>query len=393
MGRLAFLLVTVSCAWAQLPNLRPETNLLAEVREKMLDLLLNQPNYTCLETVERTRQAPGGGAQVDDTLRLEVALVDGKEMFAWPGAKQFEDKDIRDLVSTGMFGNGNYGIYARMLFSASGGPDFEYRGEESVLGMRMLRYEFRVRAPRSGYHLSVSGREAVVGFHGSMYVDPAEADLRRLEIFADDIPAELGLTSTEDRVDYARVLIGDDAFLLPVESVLRMTSKDSISRNRVRFSGCRKFTGESSLIFDDAELVDVTEAPVVVEVALPANVSMTLELSNELRLDRAAVGDAVTAVLRSDMKRGKEKIVAKGAIAKGRVILLDRSAGSYTLGIQFQELEWKGGHATVNARLESLAGLTFAGRTRIVVTPDGMIQAPGSSRNMRGETLVYRTVR
>ncbi len=359
----------------------------------MLDLLLNQPNYTCLETVERTRQAPGGGAQVDDTLRLEVALVDGKEMFAWPGAKQFEDKDIRDLVSTGMFGNGNYGIYARMLFSASGGPDFEYRGEESVLGMRMLRYEFRVRAPRSGYHLSVSGREAVVGFHGSMYVDPAEADLRRLEIFADDIPAELGLTSTEDRVDYARVLIGDEAFLLPVESVLRMTSKDSISRNRVRFSGCRKFTGESSLIFDDAELVDVTEAPVVVEVALPANVSMTLELSNELRLDRAAVGDAVTAVLRSDMKRGKEKIVAKGAIAKGRVILLDRSAGSYTLGIQFQELEWKGGHATVNARLESLAGLTFAGRTRIVVTPDGMIQAPGSSRNMRGETLVYRTVR
>ena len=255
----------------------------------MLDLLLNQPNYTCLETVERTRQAPGGGAQVDDTLRLEVALVDGKEMIAWPGAKQFEDKDIRDLVSTGMFGNGNYGIYARMLFSASGGPDFEYRGEESVLGMRMLRYEFRVRAP-------LSGREAVVGFHGSMYVDPAEADLRRLEIFADDIPAELGLTSTEDRVDYARVLIGDEAFLLPVESVLRMTSKDSISRNRVRFSGCRKFTGESSLIFDDAELVDVTEAPVVVEVALPANVSMTLELSNELRLDRAAVGDAVTYV-------------------------------------------------------------------------------------------------
>jgi len=393
MGRLAFLLVTVSCAWAQLPNLRPETTLLAEVREKMLDLLLNQPNYTCLETVERTRQAPGGGAQVDDTLRLEVALVDGKEMFAWPGAKQFEDKDIRELVSTGMFGNGNYGIYARMLFSASGGPDFEYRGEESVLGMRMFRYEFRVRAPRSGYHLSVSGHEAVVGFHGSMYLDPAKADLRRLEIFADDIPAELGLTSTEDRVDYARVLIGDEEFLLPVESVLRMASKDSISRNRVRFSGCRKFSGESSLIFDDAELVDVTEAPVVVEVALPADVSMTLELSSELRLDRAAVGDAVTAVLRSDVKRGKEKIVSKGAIAKGRVILLDRTVSSYTLVIQFQELEWKGGHAAVEARLEGLAGLTFAGRPRIFVTPDGMIQAPGSSRNMRGETLVYRTVR
>ena len=52
----------------------------------MAEFLRGQPNYTCTETIERTRQAPASRAKVEDTLRLEGALVDGKEMFAWPGS-------------------------------------------------------------------------------------------------------------------------------------------------------------------------------------------------------------------------------------------------------------------------------------------------------------------
>src|SRR5579864_9042692 len=91
-------------------------DLLPRIREKMASILQRQPDYTCTETVERTRQVLASGARIEDTLRLEVALVDGKEMFAWPGSKEFEDHDLRDLVATGMFGNGNFAIYARILF-------------------------------------------------------------------------------------------------------------------------------------------------------------------------------------------------------------------------------------------------------------------------------------
>ncbi|MEO5927010.1 MAG: hypothetical protein ABIR70_24555 [Bryobacteraceae bacterium] len=392
MRRLALLLLATSCAWAQLPNLRPETTLLAEVREKMLSLLGNQPNYTCLETVERTRQAPGGRSRIDDTLRLEVALADGKEMFAWPGAKQFEDRDIRDLVSTGMFGNGNYGLYVRMLFQ-SNGPNFEYRGEVPLLGLQLARYDFRVHVSRSGYHLRSDDHEAVTGFHGSIYLDPVKAELRRLEVIADDIPPELGLTSAEDRVDYASLLIGDEMFLLPVESSLQMASKDSVSRNRVQFSACRKFAGESSLIFEDPDLVDVTVVKPVREVELPVDVLITVEITSELRLDRAAVGDAVTGVLRSDVKRGKETVVKKGAVVKGRILVLDRSGGTYTLGLMLQELEWVDGHASVHAKFEGFPVIGIAGRPRLLMTPEGMLQVPSGSRSMRGETLYFRTVR
>jgi hypothetical protein len=172
-----------------------------------------------------------------------------------------------------------------------------------------------------------------------------------------------------------------------------MESKDSISRNRVRFSGCRKFAGESSLIFDDPEVVVIADPSLVQEVELPGDALLTLELSSDLRLDRAAVGDAVTAVLRSDVKRAKQTVIKKGALARGRVILLDRSSSGYAVAILFQELEWKGGHAVMRARFEGLGGLTFAGRPRIVLAPDGVMQVPESSRSMKGETLLYRTLK
>jgi hypothetical protein len=375
-------LILAACASAQL---------LTQAREKMMDTLVNQPNYTCLETVERTRQAPGGGLSVQDTLRLEVALVEGKEMFAWPGAKEFQDRDIRELVSTGMFGNGNYGLYIRMIFSGSG-PAFTQGGTVNVNGIATTRYDFRVRAGSSGYHLSVGGNDAIVGFHGSVYIDPSTADLRRLEVFADDIPPELGLTAAEDRIDYARLRIGDDAFLLPVESNLYMASKESVSRNHVRFSGCRKFTGESSVIFDDAELTETTAA-VIDEFTLPPDTLLAFELTSDIHLDRAAIGDSITAKLASDVKRGKEKLIAKGAIATGRVVAVERTRTYYAIQLQFQDLNWNHGHAPIQASFERMGGLTLAGRPAVRVSVNGTIQTQPTARNLRGETVFYRTVR
>ena len=63
---------------------------LPRIREKMAEVLLRQPNYTCTETIERTRQMVGSRTRIEDTLRMEVALVGGKEMFAWPGSSNLK---------------------------------------------------------------------------------------------------------------------------------------------------------------------------------------------------------------------------------------------------------------------------------------------------------------
>src|SRR5215472_13590336 len=108
--------------------------LLARIKNHMMETLARQPNYTCLETVERSRRDGSTHKfRLEDTLRIEVALVDSKEMFAWPGSKQFEDRDFRELIPTGTFGTGDFALHSRSVFGGNV-ANFEARGEEKLDG-------------------------------------------------------------------------------------------------------------------------------------------------------------------------------------------------------------------------------------------------------------------
>ncbi len=61
--------------------------------------------------------------------------------------------------------------------------------------------------------------------------------------------------------------------------------------------------------------------------------------------------------------------------------------------MSFVDLEWKGGHAPLKARIEALAGFALVGRSRMNLTQDGMIQTAAAQRSMRGETFTLKTVR
>jgi hypothetical protein len=72
-------------------DLAPEVLLLARVKTHMGQVLSRLPNYTCLETIERSRRrASGKRFELVDALHLEVAFVDGKELFSWPGERSFK---------------------------------------------------------------------------------------------------------------------------------------------------------------------------------------------------------------------------------------------------------------------------------------------------------------
>jgi hypothetical protein len=359
---------------------------LPQIREKMTDVLLRQPNYTCTETVERTHQSVGSRSRIEDTLRLEVALVDGKEMFAWPGSKQFEDRKLHDLVATGMFGNGNFALYARILFLDRVAV-FEDRGETQLGGRPALRYDFRVSRSTNSHWLRVNDREAAVGFHGSFYADPGTLYVRRVEVVAEDIPADLGVTRAETTVDYGRVQIGDETFLLPMESNSMMAMPDEVSRNWMRFSSCRRFAGESTLSFNDPVLTE-TSAPVApTEVEIPAGLTLQLEMPN-LDLMRGAVGDAVRAVLQADLKSHRQLLAPKGSVARGRIVRLDRYPTYFSLQIDFHDLDWAGGHARLKLSFDQTAFVTrLIGRQA-----DGaiMVLRPAGSR-LSGILMFWRT--
>jgi hypothetical protein len=363
MRKLAVLLL-ISCAasaqqTAAESGLAPETLLLARIKLQMTESLARQPNYTCLETVERTRRPKGGRAQVQDTLRIEVALVNGKEMFAWPGSKAFEDKDLSDLVTTGTFGNGNFALHARSVFMGSA-PTFVHRGEEMLNGHSAVRYDFHVPRLLSGYTLRVNRKEAIVGYHGSFWADPQSLDVRRLIVYADDIPKELNAESTADRVDYGRLDIGGSEFLLPVESVLEMTVPEWEYRNFVRFTNCRQYTGESVLRFTGEVPPDAPPA-VMEEVELPPSVTFQIGLAGDADLPALAVGDSITAELRADVKHKRHTLIPKGAAVRGRITRMEWHPDHTVVGLTFSDLDWSGKHAALHGTLLSVTGIVYAG--------------------------------
>ncbi len=365
--RLAVALAA-ACAWT-CPALRADPLLLSRIKIRMRENLNRLPNYTCLQTIERSkRPAPSRRWLLVDTLRLEVALVEGKEMFSWPGAGRFEDKKLGDLVGGGTIGNGSFALHARSVFSSTA-PTFTFAGERQREGRRTWRYDYVVPLMLSGYHIRVSEHEAVVGYHGSLWADAETLDLIRLEVHADDIPPHLPLSSASDAMEYARARIGDGEFLLPQSSELVMEDLyGNESRNRTQFSACRQYAGESFLIFAEPTVVEeVPTAVPVREVRLPTGLALDLELETTIEFRSAAVGDPIAARLRSDARQQGRVIVPKGAQVSGRIVRLERiglSSDYLIIGLQFSGVEFDNSRAEFLARLEEAMLSPFASTAR-----------------------------
>lgn len=348
---------------AQNVELAPEVATLVRIKSRMSETLARQPNYTCVQQVERShRRVPRGRYELHDLLRVEVALVDGKEMFAWPGARRFEETDLTEMISGGAIGTGNFATHARAVFQTSA-PRFKAVGAEQVSGRRALRYDFVVPFITSGYHIRVDKREAVVGYHGSFWADPDTAELMRLEINADDIPPSLGIATAQDRMDYGRVKIGTSEFLLPVASELVMVDLlGNESRNRTQFTSCRQYTGESVLTFADPTPEQVAEPPAAApgqkqtaakqSIEIPADLSFDVKLQTEIDSAKAAVGDPVVATLDDSIKLKRQILAPKGATLLGRILRLERRGDYAVLDFQFSEIDSEKVHGTLFATVE-----------------------------------------
>ena len=332
-------------------ELAPEVLLLAHIKAKMAANLERLPNYTCTQTIERSyRRAPNRRFEMFDTVRLEVALVEGKEMYGWPGAKRIDESDITKLVS-GTIGNGDFALMARNLFLTNS-AQFKYTGETDLEGRRAARFDYVVPLIASGYRLRVQPNEATVGHHGSIWADPESFDLLRMEVFADDIPAFLGLSASTDRMEYARFDIAGSNFLLPAGSTLTMTQLNgSESRNVSRFHACRQFTGESVLSFGDPPpgSPPPQRAPVT-EAQLPDDFVADIALQTPIDSDSTAVGDAVQASFKNPVKLDHKIAVPKGATLLGRIARLERSGEFYILDIAFDSIEFENSHADLRKR-------------------------------------------
>ncbi len=325
--------------------------LLAKIKVQMAENLKRLPNYTCGQTIERFLRLPKERRLKPlDIVRLEVALVDGNELYGWPGSNRISESELSDLVG-GTIGNGDFGLLARSIFLGSG-VSFTYRGQVSLNGNPAILYDYRVPLLSSGYHIKVGANEALVAYHGSVWVAPETLDLLRLELAADDIPEYLGLAASTKALGYERTRIGGSDFLLPNSAELNMLEFSGLeNRNRTRFNNCRQYSGESVLSFAEPPSDAPAETkPASREIDLPGDFKVHLSLMTPIDSATSAVGDEVWLRLEQTLKTGRQAIAPKGAILTGRILKLYHLGRFFYLTFSIHSLSFENAHADLNGR-------------------------------------------
>lgn len=316
MARVFFLLLAAGVVRAQQYDpkqpLTKETVLLGRIQNVVKENLSHLPNFTCVQTIERSARTPNAKKyQLLDNVRLEVALVEGKELYAWPGASKFEEKDLRDMVG-GAIGTGDFALHARAIY-LSGASKFTYMGVEEIQGKKAHKFHYRVSVDRSGYTMRIGKAEGLVGYQGHVWNDAESLEMVRIDMTIDQIPEHIPLKEGRKTIEYGAMDIGGVRHVLPVAVEMTLVAlNDGENRNRAVFTGCKQYSGESTLTFEDPA-PEAKPKEAVVTATLPQDLNVSMKLTQTLDLSKGAMGDPVTFEVTKDAMKNGQVWLPKGA--------------------------------------------------------------------------------
>lgn len=331
--------------------------LFKQARTKVLDNARRMPHYTCVETIDRTqyqpsidpsscqalvtmrRLSPGhGNLAIHDRLRLDVAVVNGGEIFSWAGAGKFESRDVGEIVGGGASGSGEFGGFLMSVFGNET-DNISYRGQRNDLAL----FSFTVPLAKSSYHYRSTGPDVKMAYHGTFQVDPADGDLEQLEIEPDGFPRTDPVCMVRHQMDYTRVKIGSGTFVLPeVSSMDALYHTGAETLNTTHYANCREYVGESTIRFDDVDTPSETAAAKAPLQPLPPKTKLSIALTTPINTEIAAAGDAIDGVV---MKSGYK--------VHGRIMRLQQylvPTPRWFIAIRFDRIERNGVEQPISLR-------------------------------------------
>lgn len=364
-------------------------NVLAGLREKILQTVDRLPRYVCTETIERSVLEPNKyfeascsdllkgnyrGAKLQlassDRLRLDVAVSRNQEMYSWTSANHFHEKGLFDLVGYGPISNGSFTSFFVAIFQRDK-ADFAFDKEVTIGGRRLYQFQFQVPLERSHYRVGSTLSKDLTAYGGLLLADPITFDLVQLVVRTDSPSAVAGVCEASTTLDYRRVHLNNGDFLLPLEARLRIINESGDeSHARTAFSGCHEFLSQSTLIFEPSSAngrQSSHEAVTQKLSALPPQLPFTLALAQDIHTGTAAAGDPISAKLTMPIRDKSQTLVRPGATVTGRVIRLERiyrrephlqvflkweeiDAGGVRIPLYAREYRSEGGRAVVPLR-------------------------------------------
>lgn len=229
----------------------PGGDLLERTKEWAGSFTSGLPNFVCQQfTTRYTEVSRSEGWQAQDVITAKVVYEDGKEGYhdITVGGKK-TSKSMLDLG--GSTSTGEFASMLSSLFDPMRNTNFKfYRSTSSHDGESAI-YDFKVTLPRSDWTITIGGQTLRPAYSGSVWVDKASAQVRRIELQADNVPKDFPLDEVQSAIDYEDVSLGTAKFLLPThaENLSCQRGSSFCTKNTIDFRDYHKYSGESSVTF------------------------------------------------------------------------------------------------------------------------------------------------
>ena len=340
---------------------------LARLRDRVLEHGLRIPNHTCVETVERSRftataQTPrtcdallagrrAGGSHLrldtSDRLRLDVALTTEREIYSWAGANKFEEGEIDELVTQGAMGTGPFAVYLLSVFIGRP-PRFVFEGEASFEGRTLYEYSFDVVKEESHFRFRAHHRDwMITGYSGRLFVDPRTSDLVRLMVRTEELPPETETCELDTTLDYGKVQLSSGVFLLPSSTKQRFIGRrGDEAENVYTFSACRDFKAESRIAFGDHTRDGSSElSRSAVSSDWTTGLPVAIEVTDTIDSATAAAGDVIEGRLAGPIRdRNGVTLAPSGAAVTGRLMRVEvrHPSPQVSIALRWETVELNG---------------------------------------------------
>lgn len=345
--RIAVVATTLAL-WGQPSGSYDPGAVLERTRARLLAELARLPHYTCVQTITRqyyrpASQAPEScGATISahesrrselslrswDRLRLEVAIVDGQDIYSWVGAAKFEEGNLEELAGRGPLGSGDFGPFLNSVFRLG---TISYKQAKVVNGHELLEYSYDVPLSKSEYSVRTSQGWTLTAYSGSLLVDPDASDVVNLTVVTAELPESNPSCQYMTNINYGRTIIHGDLVLIPEETQLNTIDRGGgETASRTTYEKCRAYGSKSRILPENTlDSASVTPAPAATPTPLPPGLLFEARIVTPIDSSTAAAGDPIEAVLRSSIWEKKNRVrIPAGSRIHGRLVSFERRSGS-----------------------------------------------------------------
>jgi len=339
-GLIWFGLILSTPAWGQATQPKNPSDSLEQVRRRLLADITQQSHYSCAQNITRRffesdSKAPQNCTNIVaagfsrnhsaklisiDHLKLDVAIADNREIHAWPGAGEFSEEEIRELVGNGgPFGSGDFAAFIAGIFGGSAAIRFEQ--SRTLNHHTLYEYAFEVPQNASNYAIATAAGSITIAYGGSFLIDAQAADLVELRVHTAELPFT-DACQADSAVRYQRVAIHGQNVLIPSETELHAVYSDGTEVVGVTsYSSCHEYASQTRLRFDVEDVSSKAVAPLTLGMkSLPPGLAFQARILTPIDSSTSA-GQTIEAVLRAPLIDSVGQTLAlPGTRVQGRLV-------------------------------------------------------------------------